>query len=88
MVHRNHFQGYWLFKTDPPKIEKKNANRLPSVVIGVNLAAHFSEEVIDACRSNNIKFLLQPPNTTDKMQPLDITFFGSMKKLWWKNLNS
>ena len=64
----------WFFKTGLPKI-RKTANRLPSVVIGDNLAAHFSEEVIDVCRSNNIKFLLLRPNTTDKTEPLDVAFF-------------
>jgi len=47
-----------------------------------NLASHISVEVIDLCRENDIEFVCLPPNSTDKMQPLDVGIFGPMKNAW------
>ncbi|KAA0196656.1 hypothetical protein HAZT_HAZT011387 [Hyalella azteca] len=54
----------------------------PKAVIGDNLSAHFLETVLKLAEDNDIKFLCLPPNSTDKTQPLDVAFFGPMKKAW------
>ncbi len=59
-------------------------NRLPGrkILIGDNLSTHLSMSVIKLCADNNIDFICLPANSTDKMQPLDVGFFGLMKGAW------
>lgn len=58
--------------------------RLPGrkVLLGDNLASHFSLEVLRICKDNDISFCCLPPNSTDKLQPLDVGIFGPLKKYW------
>ncbi len=62
-----------------------------------NLSSHVSLEAISLCRENNIENVCLPPNSTDKMQPLDEqpgSYFSELKKpffcFFWglKYLNS
>ncbi len=39
-------------------------------------------------REENIQFVCLPPNSTDKLQPLDVGFFGPMKSAWRKQLKA
>jgi hypothetical protein len=66
------------------KIFLPHVRRLPGkkVLIGDGLASHISLEVIKQCGENNIEFICLPPNSTDKMQPLDVGIFGPMKHAW------
>ena len=48
----------------------------------VNLSLHLSEVAITKCPELDIRFVLLPPNSTDKCQPLDVSFFGPMKREW------
>ena len=66
----------------------KHARRLEGkkLLIGDNLASHISSKVIQQCSENDIVFLCLPPNSTDKMQPLDVGFFGPMKRTWRRQL--
>lgn len=52
------------------------------VIIGDNLSSHISTSVLQKCSQLDIYFILLPPNSTDKCQPLDVAFFGPMKKAW------
>jgi hypothetical protein len=58
--------------------------RLPGkkVLIGDNLASHFSPEVIAKCETLNIAFVCLPPNSTHLCQPLDVSVFAPLKKYW------
>lgn len=56
----------------------------PKVVIGDNLSSHLSIQIIKLCRENNIRFVFLPRNATHLTQPLDLTFFGPMKRHWRK----
>ena len=52
------------------------------LLIGDNLASHISIKFIQLCADHNIKFVCLPPNSTDKLQPLDVGYFGPLKRKW------
>lgn len=54
----------------------------PVVLIGDNLSSHISLRVLQLCEEHNIRFVCLPPNTTHITQPLDVAFFGPMKRVW------
>lgn len=76
----------WFKKIALPYFNKfdKDANK---VLIGDNLSSHISPHIIDECKSNNIKFVLLPPNSTQYTQPLDVAFFRPLKIKWRETLN-
>ena len=55
------------------------------VLIGDNLSSHFSKKVLQECDRYNIKFVCLPPNATHILQPLDVAFYGPLKK-YWRNI--
>lgn len=57
------------------------------VLLGDNLSSHFTKEVLQLCKDNNIDFVCLPPNATHLCQPLDVSFFGPMKNYWKKILH-
>lgn len=57
------------------------------VVVGDNLSSHFQPQIIKICIVNDIKFVCLPPNTTHLTQPLDVAFFGPLKRAWKSILN-
>ena len=63
------------------------------MLIGDNLASHFSEGVIRAAEENNIAFVCLPKNSTHLCQPLDVAFYRPLKMKWreildeWKQRN-
>lgn len=57
------------------------------VIIGDNLAAHLSLNVLKLCQENNISFIFLPPNSTHFLQPLDVSFFAPLKSHWRQVLN-
>lgn len=58
------------------------------VLIGDNLSSHISLSVLRLCSENNVSFVCLPPNSTHLTQPLDVAFFGPMKKYWRTILTS
>jgi len=62
-----------------PKLKRKTGKKL---IVGDNLASHISPRVIELCRANDIVFVCLPPNSTDKLQPLDVGVFAPMKAAW------
>lgn len=64
------------------------ARKLPGakVLIGDNLSSHFSEEVLELAAKENVRFVCLPPNSTHVAQPLDVSFFGPLKRIWRKIL--
>lgn len=54
----------------------------PKVLIGDNLASHVNYRIVTLCEEYEIKFVLLPPNPSHLLQPLDVCYFGPMKKLW------
>lgn len=61
-----------------------HANKLSGkkVLIGDNLASHFSPNVIRLCRENDIHFISMIPNATHLLQPLDVAVFKGLKLRW------
>jgi len=58
------------------------------VLIGDNLASHFTESVIRSAEANNIAFVCLPKNSTHLCQPLDVAFYRPMKMKWWEILDT
>ena len=75
----------WFFQMMLPKLRKQKGKK---VMIGDNLSSHLSERVIKACSENNISFICLLPNATHLLQPLDIAFFSSLKRVWRDLLRS
>ncbi|XP_039450191.1 uncharacterized protein LOC120429094 [Culex pipiens pallens] len=68
-----------------PTLKKRSGKK---VVIGDNVSSHFSPRVLELCQMHNICFVCLPPNSTHITQPLDVAFFGPMKKHWRQILRS
>lgn len=62
-----------------PVLKKKDGTK---VIFGDNLSSHINPYVIQCCHDNDIKFVCLPPNTTHLTQPLEVAFYGPMKKAW------
>ncbi len=75
--------GKFFFEIALPYLNRKEGKKL---IIDDNLSSHISAEVIQSCRENNNEFKYLPPNSTDKLQPLDVGVFGPVKKTWRKIL--
>lgn len=69
----------WFMRVLLPSAKRKEG---PKLVICDNLSSHVNPHVISKCRKHNIKFVFLPSNTTHITQPLDVAFFGPMKKKW------
>ena len=80
----------WYFKVFLPFVKRREGKKL---LVGDNLASHMSPAVIESCRENNIEFICFPPNSTDKLQPWDVSAFRPLKIDWqavlteWKKKN-
>jgi hypothetical protein len=75
--------GDWFKKIFLPAVRRLPGKKL---LLGDNLASHISPDVIQICKEENIQFVCLPANSTDKLQPLDVGFFGPMKNAWRKQL--
>jgi len=71
----------WFHTTFLPFIRRLN-NRV--VLIGDNLASHFTEYVITAAKENNVTFVCLPKNSThlNTSTLLDVAFYGPLKRRW------
>ena len=52
----------------------------PKVMIGDNPSSHFSSDALDLCEQENISFVCLVPNSTHPSQPLDVAFYGPLKR--------
>lgn len=62
-----------------PNVKHLSGTKL---LVGDNLAAHFSAEVVRIAKENDVYFTSFPPNSTHLLQPLDVSVFRSMKAHW------
>ena len=73
----------WFHTTVLPWARKIEGKK---VMIGDNLSSHFSVDVLELCEKENIHFVCLVPNSTHLSQPLDVAFFGPLKRKWRKIL--
>ena len=52
------------------------------VILGDNMASHFSEEVLKKCEDFNKTFVCLPSSSTYMCQPLDVSVFAPLTKYW------
>jgi len=52
------------------------------VLVGDNMKTHHSVAAIDFCKEHGIEYVCFPPNSTDKLQPLDVGVYRSVKEQW------
>lgn len=80
----------WVINMFIPFVKKKKLNRGDNkvVLMGDNLSSHFTEQVLVACRENNVLFICIPTNSTHLTQPLDVAFYGPLKRYWRAILDS
>ncbi|KYN12413.1 hypothetical protein ALC57_15418 [Trachymyrmex cornetzi] len=67
----------WL--KDFTKYMKPSQDR-PILLILDNYISHCSLSAVDYCQKNGITLLSLPPHSSHKLQPLDVAFFGPLKK--------
>jgi len=60
----------------------------PVVLIGDNLASHFTERVLQLSAEQNIRFVCIPKNSTHIAQPLDVAFYRPLKIAWRRTLDN
>ncbi|KAJ8954513.1 hypothetical protein NQ318_000744 [Aromia moschata] len=72
----------WFFSILLPHVEATREAGDTVVLLGDNLASHFSPKVIEACRTSKIYISPLLANATHLMQPLDVAVFAPMKKKW------
>ena len=54
------------------------------VLIGDHFSSHFTEKVLKLARQKNISFVCLLLNATHMAEPLDVTFYGPLKRYWRK----
>lgn len=54
----------------------------PTLLILDNHESHSSLQSYEYCRKNGVHLLSIPPHTSHRLQPLDISFFGPLKKAY------
>ena len=54
----------------------------PVLLLLDNHYSHLAMDVLDYCKDNGVVLLSFPPHCSHKLQPLDRTVFGPLKKIW------
>ena len=47
-----------------------------------------SVRIFNLCETHDIKFVFLPPNSTHMLQPLDVAYFGPLKRIWRRVLTN
>ena len=66
----------WFMNVFIPHVAKLDGRK---VLVGDNLASHFSPDVVEMAHNHDIYFTALPPNSTHLTQPLDVAVFRPMK---------
>ena len=65
-------------------IEVRPSKDRPILLIVDNHNSHATLEAYEFCKKNDIHVLSLPPHTSHRMQPLDVTFYGPLKKAYFR----
>ena len=57
-------------------------SRRPLLLLLVGHSSHFEPATIEFAKENDVIIFVLPPHTTHECQPLDLSFFGALKKHW------
>lgn len=76
----------WFLNLFVPYVKKYINGRV--VLLGDNLSSHFTQEVLSSAERNNITFACLPKNATHLTQPLDVGFYGPLKRRWREILDN
>ena len=66
----------------------KHVTRRPVIILYDGHQSHYTSDVIMRCRAIDIHLFVLPPNTTHKLQPLDVGVFGRFKKDLYSNIQA
>ena len=69
------------------KFARPTASR-PLLVVFDGHASHKSLQAVELARDNFITFITIPPHTSHRLQPLDLTFFGALKKAFFREMDN
>lgn len=58
------------------------------VIIGDNLSSHLNLNLVIECQRAQIRFVFLPPKPTHLAQPLDVGYYGPLKRCWGKLLTT
>lgn len=58
------------------------------VIIGDNLSSHQNLNLVIECQRAQIRFVFLPPKPTHLAQPLDVGYYGPLKRCWGKLLTT
>ncbi|CAH2109325.1 unnamed protein product [Euphydryas editha] len=73
----------WFEEQLLPVLQQKEGKK---VLLGDNLSSHITLKTLRLCHENNIAFVCLIPNSTHLLQPLDVSYFSSLKSNWRKVL--
>lgn len=71
----------------------KSSKESPVLVVLDNHESHISVEALNICKDNGIVMVTFPPRCSHKLQPLDLTVFGPLKRFYnialtdWLSMN-
>ena len=74
-------ETFLLFMKHFVKTVKVNIEH-PVLLLLDNHYFHLATDVLDHCKDNGVVLLSFPPHCSHKLQPLDRTVFGPLKKIW------
>ena len=74
-------ETFLLFMKHFVKTVKVNIEH-PVLLLLDNPYSHLAIDVLDYCKDNGVVLLSFPPHCSHKLQPLDRTVFGPLKKIW------
>lgn len=80
----------WMRDMFVPHVNEKRVNNglgtKPAVLLFDGHSSLISMKIIDLANNENIRLVKFPSHLTDKMQPLDVSVFGPIKKTWNETL--
>eukprot|EP00118_Oscarella_pearsei_P023040 m.271080 g.271080 ORF g.271080 m.271080 type:complete len:312 (+) comp40549_c0_seq5:3315-4250(+) len=81
-METNHFYSWFEHGFLAHTKELRRDPERPVILFFDGHYSHVCYELAVKASSNNVILICLPPNTTDKLQPLDVAVFSSLKRVW------